>query len=329
MHHGTTSIAEPGHHGTHGHDEPKHASWLTLAIIALAQFMVILDVTVVNVALPSIGSDLRFDGSQLQWVVTAYVLFTGGLMLFGGRLADIARTQADLPDRPGRVHVGLADQRPGLVARGADRLTGVPGSRGRVALPSALAIVTTTYQGPQRSKALAIWGALGSAGAAAGVLFGGILTDTLGWEAIFFINVPVGIAVAIAAARHVDAGRVGRRSLSELDLPGAAALMAGLVALVLAIQGTSEHGWASAYTIGIGTLSLVLLTAFGRMERRSSMPLIPPATWRVRSLVSSAAVMLIATGILVGAFFLNTLYLQRVMVPRRWRPAWPSCRSRW
>src|SRR3954447_7654309 len=195
-----------GHHNPHETQDQAHADtqrvpWTTLALLAIAQFMVILDVTVVNVALPSIGDALHFSGSDLQWVVTAYVLFTGGLMLFGGRMADlIGRRQVFLAGlalfAAASLASGLAWSPAALI--GSRALQGIGGA---MLLPSALSIVTTTDEGRQPGKALAVWGALGSAGAAAGVLFGGILTQTLGWQSVFFINVPVGIGVALAA-RH-------------------------------------------------------------------------------------------------------------------------------
>jgi EmrB/QacA subfamily drug resistance transporter len=304
-------------HGSPTPSDHQHstspASWVTLALIAVAQFMVILDVTVVNVALPSIGDSLHFQGAGLQWVVTAYVLFTGGLMLFGGRLADlIGRRQVFLTGlgvfTVASLGSGLAGTPEVLI--GARALQGIGAA---MLLPSALSIITTTYTGGQRTKALAVWGALGSAGAAAGVLFGGVLTDVLGWRSVFFINVPVGIVVALAA-RHVLAATPARRiGIRQLDVAGAATLMGGLVALILAINGTGEHGWLSIYTLVMAAAAALLLGRFAGVERRSGQPLVPPAIWKVRSLVSSAAVMLVATGLLVGAFFLNTLYLQHVM----------------
>lgn len=304
----------------HGHDDPGHPghqgprrSWVTLAIVAIAQFMVILDVTVVNVALPSIGDSLHLSGGQLRWVVTAYLLFTGGLLLFGGRLADLAGRRPVFLGGLGvftaaSLASGLASSSEALIVSRA--LQGVGAA---MLLPSALSIITTTYEGPQRAKALAVWGALGSAGAAAGVLFGGVLTDTLGWKSVFFINVPVGLGLALVAKRVIAAADLKAPTLGQLDLPGAGTLMAGLVSLVLAVEGTATHGWTSAYSLGLAVLAAVLLFRFAVSERRTRQPLIPPSTWRIHSLVSSAAVMLTATGILVGAFFLNTLYLQRVM----------------
>ena len=306
MHHHTAQAEQ------HQQDTDR-VPWTTLALLAVAQFMVILDVTVVNVALPSIGDALKFSGDDLQWVVTAYVLFTGGLMLFGGRLADlIGRKPVFLTGLGLFTAASLASGLawapvPLIVARS------LQGAGAAMLLPSALSIITTTYSGEQRTKALGVWGALGAAGAAAGVLFGGVLTDTLGWQSVFFINVPVGVAVAVGAVHVVPALQVARARLAELDLFGAGTLMAGLVTLVLAIQGTSQHGWASLYTLVMAGGSVVLLTKFAAIERGSHKPLVPPSTWRIPSLVSSAAVMFTATGLLVGAFFLNTLFLQHVM----------------
>jgi EmrB/QacA subfamily drug resistance transporter len=290
---------------------PDRRSWATLAVVALAQFMVVLDATVVNVALPSIGESLGFATADLQWVVTAYVLFTGGLMLLGGRAADL------LGRRPvfltgllvftgASLASGLAWSPAALVAARA-----VQGIGAALLVPAALAIVTTAYEGAQRRTALAVWGALGSAGAAAGVLLGGVITTLLSWEWVFFVNVPVGLAVALATPRLVPPG--AGRSATRLDLRGALVVMAGLVTLVYALDGAPQHGWGSARTLLLLGLAASLLAAFAAIERSGADPLVPPSTWRMRPLVASAAVMLGATGILVGAFFLNTLYMQRIL----------------
>src|SRR5262245_52685595 len=274
----------------------------TLILLCVAQFMVILDVTVVNVALPSIGADLAFAPGDLQWVVTAYVLMTGGLLLLGGRMADLL----------GRRRVFLTGLTVFTVASLASGLAGSPemliaaravqGIGAALLSPAALSIITTTFSGAARTRALSAWGAIGAGGAAAGVLVGGVLTSWLGWEAVFFINVPVGIAAAALAPRLVRPDGPARGALGRLDLPGALVAVTGLVALVYGIERTD------AVPVLVGA---VLLTLFALIERRSSHPLVPPATWRVRSLVSSASVMLGGTGLLVGGFFLNSLFLQQ------------------
>jgi EmrB/QacA subfamily drug resistance transporter len=284
--------------------------WIVLILLSIAQFMVILDVTVVNVALPSIGKDLDFAPADLQWVVSAYVLFTGGLLLLGGRTADVLGRRPVFLAGLGvfttaSLFSGLATSPEWLiVSRGAQGLGAA------MLTPGALSIITTTYAGEQRTRALAVWGAIGGAGAAVGVVLGGLLTTWLGWESVFFINVPIGIAVAVLTLRLVPASRPAT-SDRRLDIPGATSVVAGLVLLVYAIQGTSQHGWGSARTLIPLAVSAVLLAAFAVIERRAARPLVPPSMWRNRSLVAGVTLMFGATGILVGTFFLNTLYLQR------------------
>jgi EmrB/QacA subfamily drug resistance transporter len=288
-------------------------SWTILVLLCAAQFMVILDVTVVNVALPSIGRQLGFAAADLPWVVTAYVLMTGGLLLLGGRLADLLGRRAVfftglVVFTGASLASGLAPTPGALIASRAAQGLGAA-----LLSPAALSIITTTYTGEQRTAALSVWGAIGAGGAAAGVLLGGMLTTWLSWEWVFFINVPVGIVTALLAVRALPAARAGARSLSELDLPGALTVVSGLVLLVYAIQGTTSHGWGSTRTLALLVLASGLLGAFAAIERRAHRPLVPMATWRVRSLVSSATVMLGTTGILVGTFFLNSLLLQNVL----------------
>ena len=309
MHRADTTTPTPAH-DPHAHDQSARQPWAALVLLAVAQFMVILDVTVVNVALPSIGTALDFARADLQWVITAYVLFTGGLMLLGGRLADLLGARrvfgAGLAVFTGASLLsGLAWSPDALiVARAAQ------GIGAAMLLPSALTLITITYNGPQRAVALGVWGALGSAGAAAGVLLGGVITTVLSWEWVFFINVPIGIAVALCVPHVLAAAPARRGAGRRLDLAGAATVMGGLVALVYAISGASTHGWTSTRTLVIGGVAVVLLAAFATIERTGTHPLVPAATWRVRSLISSATVMLGATGVLVGTFFLNTLFLQ-------------------
>ena len=301
------------HAQLHAEDATDRISWWVLGFIGVAQFMVILDVTVVNIALPSISKALSFSATDLQWVVTVYVLVTGGLMLLGGRSADLlGRRRVFLVGllvfTAASLASGLAWSSHALIVSRAAQ-----GFGAALLLPSALAIITTTYSGAQRTAALAVWGAIGSAGVAFGVLLGGIITTAFGWEWIFFINVPIGIVVAVGAVRLVPAEDAVALTGLKLDLLGAITLLAGLMTLVYAVVGTAQHGWASARTWLLLAIAAALLAAFVAVERRGTKPLVPPPTWRVRSLVSSAVVMLGTTGILVGSFYLNTLYLQNVL----------------
>src|SRR6476659_1424791 len=311
---GRARMSTVSHHvGEHAEDATVHTSWWVLGFIGVAQFMVILDVTVVNIALPSISTGLSFSATDLQWVVTVYVLFTGGLMLLGGRSADLfGRRRVFLLGllvfTAASLASGLAWSPHALIVSRAAQ-----GFGAALLLPSALAIITTTYAGAQRTHALAIWGAIGSAGVAIGVLLGGIITTALGWEWIFFINVPIGCVVAAGAVRLLPAEDAVALTGLKLDLLGAITLLAGLMTLVYAVVGTAQHGWASARTWLLLAIAAALLAAFVAVERRGTKPLVPPPTWRVRSLVSSAVVMLGTTGILVGSLYLNTLYLQNVL----------------
>jgi len=291
----------------------ERRSWALLVLLTVAQFMVIIDMTVVNVALPSIGRSLGFtNAADLQWVVSAYVLVTGGLVLLGGRAADLLGRRRMfltglLTFTAASLASGLAPSPVALV--GARAAQGLGAS---MLTPSALSIITTSYTGAQRAAGLAVWGTVGAAGSAAGVLLGGALTTTLGWQSVFFINVPIGIIAAGLALQMVPRAPARIRNLRELDIPGALTLIAGLVLLVLAIQGTAGAGLSSARTLLPLALSAGLLAAFGLLERRAAQPLIPTFIWRVRSLVAGTIVMLGATAIMAGTSFLNSLYLQRV-----------------
>ena len=295
-----------------GANRPRRP-WSLLVLLSLAQFMVVLDVTVVNVALPSIGADLRLAPGDLQWVVTAYVLFTGGLLLLGGRLADVL-------ERRSLFVAGLAIFTTSSLASGLAFSAGAlivaraaQGVGAALLTPAALAIITATYTGTQRSTALAAWGAVASAGAAVGMLLGGMLTTWLSWEWVFLINVPIGVGVAAAAFHLVDRSPPTPSERRRLDLPGAALALAGLVTFVYALDGTSEHGWGSVRTLGLLGGAAGLLAAFALVERRVAHPLIAPSTWRARHLTAGAGLMLGATALLVGTFYLNTLYLQAVL----------------
>jgi EmrB/QacA subfamily drug resistance transporter len=294
------------------HERTERKPWTTLILLGLAQFMVILDITVVNVALPSISEDLAFAEGDLQWVITAYVLFTGGLLMLGGRATDLfGRRRVFLGGLAtftiASLASGLASSPEMLIAARA-----IQGLGAAMLTPAALAIVTTTYEGGQRTAALAAWSAISSGGAAVGVVLGGVLTSALGWEAVFFINVPVGLATVLGVLRVVPSAPAVAAGRS-LDILGAVTAVAGLVVLLFGMEGAGEHGWGSARTIGLLLASAALLATFAGVERRVREPLVPPRTWRNRALVSGSAVILVATGLLVGVFFLNTLYLQHVL----------------
>jgi EmrB/QacA subfamily drug resistance transporter len=278
-----------------------------------AQFMVILDVSVVNVALPSISDALHMSAADYQWTVSAYVLLSGGLLLLGGRIADLLdRRRAFLAGiglfTAASLVSGLAQTPLTLVLARAGQ-----GAGAALLTPAALSIVMTAYAGKQRQTALAVWGTVGSLGIAAGVLFGGSLTSALGWRAVFFVNVPIGAAVVLGTLRAV--ARSGSRpgALRRLDVPGALTLVTGLLALVFGIESTRSAGWTAPRTWTALAAAVVLLAAFARLERRAADPLVPPSTWRMRSLVSASAVMAGVTGVVVGAIFLTSLYLQAVI----------------
>lgn len=302
-----------GHHAQVGGAEETRKSWATLVLVAIAQFMVILDVTVVNVALPSIGSSIGITGGDLQWVVSAYVLFTGALMMFGGRMSDLlGRRQVFL----GGLSVFTLASLASGVAWSPESLIvarSVQGVGAAMLLPSALSIITTTYSGAQRTAALGIWGALGGAGVAVGAVIGGVLVTTLSWRWIFFINVPTGILVAAHARSVIASTSRTMRTRSQLDLPGAVTLVVGLLCLVYSIESISSHGWSSTTTLVSMAVAATFIAAFVGMERISSHPLVPSSIWRVRSLTASTVVMLTATSVMVGSFFLTTLYMQNVM----------------
>ena len=283
--------------------------------MSVAQFMVILDITVVNIALPSLGRALHFAPDDLQWVVSAYVLVTGGLTLLGGRAADmLGRRRLFLAGlalfTAASLASGLAPDAGALIATRAAQ-----GFGAAMLTPSALAIITSTYAGEQRSKALSVWGALAAGGSAAGLLAGGAITTYLGWRWVFLINVPVGLAGAAAALHLVpaDGPRTATRRRGRLDVAGALLLVGGTGVGIYAITTAPQDSWGSAHTIGLLVLAGALLAAFAVAERRAADPLVPPRTLRSRSLSTGTLVMLTGTALLVGVLFLTSLYLQTVL----------------
>lgn len=261
--------------------DAAHTKWFALALLCAVQFMVVLDVAIVNVALPSIQVDLGFSQENLQWVISAYALVFGGFLLLGGRLADILGRRAVFMGglvvfSVGSLLCGLAWSDESLILARA-----LQGLGAASITPSALSILTTTFtEGRERNVALGAWGAVGGFGAAAGVLLGGILTDLLSWEWIFFVNIPVG-AVGLALAPVLLSESRDARGQSH-DVPGAVLVTSGLMLLVLAITQGRQWEWLSAKTLGAFAVSAILLAAFGLWERRQREPLVPFSIFRLR-----------------------------------------------
>jgi EmrB/QacA subfamily drug resistance transporter len=287
--------------------------WLVLVIACLAQFMVVLDATVVNIALPSVQRGLHFSTADLQWIVNGYTLIFGGFLMLGGRAADLlGRKRLFLAGvalfSAASLFNGFA-QSPAMLIIGR----GLQGLGGALVSPAALSIVTTTFSdGEQRTKALGVWSAIAAGGSAVGLLLGGVLTDVASWRWVFFVNVPVGIATLVMALRFVSESRlmVARRSF---DLAGAVAVTGGLVVLVFAIVKAQTYGWGSARTIGLIAAAVLLLVAFLAIESRSPAPLMRLSIFRVRSLAVADTVMLLVASGMFSMFFFVSLYVQEVM----------------
>src|SRR6476661_967947 len=278
--------------------------WKALAIVCAAFFMTVLDVSIVNVALPSIGRALDFSRENLQWVITAYAITFGGFLLLGGRAADLF----------GRRRVFLTGV---AVFTIASFLCGFAWSEGVLIAARALqglgaAIIMTTFEeGPERNKALGIWGAIGGSGAAVGVLAGGVLTKYLGWEWIFFVNVPVGITAFLLAPRFVRESRSDRES--SPDIAGAVTVTSGLALFVYAVSKAPDHGWTSAWTFSRIAASLVLLAIFLVIESRVRYPLMPFSIFRVRTVAGANVAGLLLGAVVFANFFILTLYVQNVL----------------
>jgi EmrB/QacA subfamily drug resistance transporter len=308
------TVAE--HLGAPPAPEPKTHEvnpWLVLVLVCLGQFMVILDATIVNVALPSIQQDLQFSAADLQWVINSYTLVFGGFLLLGGRAADLIGRRAlfvagVIVFSAASLLNGLSNSSEMLVAA-----RGLQGLGGALVSPAALSIITTTFaEGPERTKAMGVWGAIAAGGGAFGLLLGGILTEALSWEWIFFVNVPVGIAAAVLAWRYVPESRAEQRP-DSFDFAGAVTVTAGLIVLVYAIVKAEEFGWGSARTLGLGALAIALLAVFVLIERRSSAPLVRLGIFRIRSLLGANLVLLVVAGGLFANFFFSSLYVQQIL----------------
>ena len=287
--------------------------WLVLAVTVAAQFMVILDVSVVNVALPSIKHDLHFSQESLQWVITAYSILFGGMLLLGGRLADLlGRRRLFMAGvavfTVGSLLSGLAWSEGALIATRA-----LQGLGGALLAPAALSIVVTTFrEGRERNIALGVWGAASGIGGAVGVLLGGVLTSYLSWSWIFFVNLPVGVAVLAVSPWLLSESRAALAH-RHFDVAGATSITAGLMVLVYAITRASQHGWSNGVTVGLLATAAALIAAFVGIEARSPAPLLPLRIFRLRTLSAANATMLVIGATAFGQFFLLTLYLQEVL----------------
>jgi len=287
--------------------------WVVLVLICIAQFMVILDATIVNVALPSIQKDLNLSEGNLQWIVNSYTLVFGGFLLLGGRAGDLL-------GRKRLFLIGL------VIFTGASLLDGLASSEGMLigaralqglgaalVSPAALSIISTTFaEGRERARALGVWAAIAIGGSAVGLVLGGFLTQYLSWPWIFFVNVPVGVVAFILSLRLIPESR-DESAHRSYDVAGAVTVTGGLMSLVYAIVGAQSAGWGSAKTIGFFALAIGLLTAFVVVEMRSKAPLVRLSIFRLRSLLTANVSMFLAASGIFAMFFFNTLYLQRVL----------------
>ncbi len=286
---------------------------LALLLLAMTQFVVVIDASIVNIALPSIGTALHFSQNDLSWVVNAYTLTFGGFLLLGGRLADLMGRRRMF--MAGLVLFSVASLLGGLAQSeawliGARALQGLGAA---IVSPAALSIITTTFaEGEERNRALGVWGAVAGAGGAAGVLLGGILTSGLSWRWVLFVNVPIGLAAAFVAPRILNESRaeVGTRNF---DIPGAVTVTAGLSLLVYALVEAVNVGWGSTQTVGLIAGAVALLATFVAIESRSRSPLMPFSIFRLRTLRGADIVALLIGMSLFSMFFFVSLYMQQVL----------------
>jgi EmrB/QacA subfamily drug resistance transporter len=287
--------------------------WIALALLCVAQFVVILDASIVNVALPTIGDALHFSESQLPWVVNAYVLTFGGFLLLGGRMADLLGRRRVFMS--GLVLFALASLAGGLAENSGQLIAArsVQGLGAAILSPAALSIVTTTFRdGAERNKALGVWGAVAGSGGAAGVLLGGVLTDGLGWEWVLWVNVPIGVIAAAIAPTLIAESR-SEADTRNFDVAGAVSITAGLSLLVYALVDANNAGWGSTQTISLLAVAAALIAAFVAIERRSTAPLVPFRIFRLRTLTGANVVGLLVGASLFSMFFFISLYMQQVL----------------
>ncbi|HEX9967219.1 MAG TPA: MFS transporter [Solirubrobacterales bacterium] len=293
--------------------EFQEKRWRALVLLCSAQFVVVLDASIVNVALPTIKEALSFSQDNLSWVVNAYVLTFGGFLLLGGRLADLLGRRRVF--MAGLALVALASLLAGFAATEGQLIAAraAQGLGAAIISPSALSIVTTTFSdGAERNRALGVWGAVAGSGGAAGVLLGGILTDGPGWEWVLWVNVPVSlIALALAPRLIAETREEGEKRV--FDVAGAVTITAALSILVYALVDATEAGWGSTQTIGLLALAALLLAIFVAIELRTPKPLVPFSIFRIRTLTGANVVGLLVGASLFSMFFFISLYMQQVL----------------
>ncbi|MGH7203498.1 MAG: MFS transporter [Candidatus Levyibacteriota bacterium] len=288
--------------------------WLIFTFVAIAQFMVVLDSSITNVALPAIKQSLHFSTNTLQWVITAYALTFGGFLLFGGRAADLfGRRKTLLLGMSGftliSLFIGLSQSAFMIIA-----LRALQGLAAAFMSPSALSIVLTTFsEGNDRNRALGFWTTIATGGAAVGLLLGGTLTQYLGWRWNFFINVPIGIFVITMLSRLLPIHEQEEVNRSHLDLPGAALVTASIISLVYVVSEGATWGWLSLQTVGLFILSLALLMGFILRESHTENPLIPLSIFKSRNVVGANLMMAPIFAGMFGNFFMISLYTQTVL----------------
>ncbi len=287
--------------------------WSTLAVIAIAQFMVVLDVTIVNVALPDIQQDVGFSASGLQWVVSAYTLIFGGFLLLGGRAADlIGRRRLFLA---GLALFGVTSLLAGL-AQNPEQLVllrAAQGLGGAMLSPAAFAILTVTFKhGRERNIAMGVWGGLAGLGGTLGVIAGGLLVDSLSWRWVFLVNVPIAVALAAVVPLFVTESKITPTGTRTFDVTGALLSTAGLLAIVLGVIRAEPLGWSSFEVIALLAGGLALLAAFVRVEARSPAPLVPLSLFRSRGLTTSILALALNGAAFLAMFFLTAIFLQQV-----------------
>ncbi|PAF31389.1 DHA2 family efflux MFS transporter permease subunit [Paenibacillus sp. 7516] len=286
--------------------------WWALIALALAQFLVVLDASIVNIALPAIGSELHVGTNMLGWVITAYVLPFGGLLLLGGRLSD--RFGHRRLFIVGVAGFSVASVAAGVSVSGDWLLVAraVQGTSAALLAPAALALLTKLFADPQdRAKALGIWGAIAGIGSAAGVLLGGILTSSLGWSSVFFVNVPVGVLIIATVPFLISKDAPSKRT--SLDMPGAATVIAGITALVTALSGAERVGWASPQTLILASAAVILLSSFIFLENRAANPLMPLSIFRNRWVTGGNLAMFLIGGATTALFFALSVYMQQIL----------------